>query len=354
MIDKNGFDELCKHIKDNYFEIVSDDKQIKSIWNEAGKLKIFSNHSRDESIFILDTLGKHGIYDFPFWLQRDVLIPLFEKNATPKQKNKYLKKMKDGELICALAITEETGGSSFDNIESRVQCTNNSCIITCKKNVVTNACFADVFFLVTKDTSDDLCLFLVERKKLSANIKKTNTVSFIGGLGIGAVSCNSLKMEYTDKLGDEGAIKLFLPYSLAIERFCCATLTIKICKEMYEEIVKWLKKRDIKNKYSSIWFELSDYYIKLLENESYFNEIKNDFLCNHNLFYSAAKLKYSAVNLALNLSSSIARICGCKSIDEDSSINAMRYLNLSHAYAAAGGTQEVMLQIISRYIQKLF
>ena len=104
-------------------------------------------------------------------------------------------------------------------------------------------------------------------------------------------------------------------------------------------------------KYESIWFELSDYSIALLEKKAYFNVVKDEFINKRNLFYSAAKIKYSTIKLALNLSSSMARICGCYSIDENFDINIIRYLNLSYAYAAAGGTQEVMLQIVSRFVQ---
>ncbi|MBD5526547.1 MAG: acyl-CoA/acyl-ACP dehydrogenase [Lachnospiraceae bacterium] len=351
MINKKEVDDFFRYIKEHYSDIVSDNKMLKTIWNEAGKLNIFVNDLREDSIYILDILGKYGIYDFSFWLQRDVLIPLFEKIASKEQKDKYLRKLKCGELVCALAITEETGGSSFDNIVSRVKIYNGKYAITCRKNVVTNACFADIFFLVTKDDSDTLCIFLVESKNAQLSIERTDTVSYIGGLGIGSVTCNSLIVDSTNKLGDAGSIKISLMYSLAIERFCCATLALNICQEMYEKIVKWIKGRDLNKKYESIWFELSDYSIALLEGKAYFDIVKDEFINKRNLFYSAAKIKYSAVKLALNLSSSMARICGCYSIDENSDINIIRYLNLSHAYAAAGGTQEVMLQIVSRSVQ---
>lgn len=353
MVNKKEIEAFCRHIKEHYSDIVSDNRMLKEIWNQAGKLNIFVNDLREDSIYILDTLSKYSIYDFPFWLQRDVLIPLFEKIASKEQKDKYLQKLKCGELICALAITEETGGSSFDNIASRVKLSNGEYVITCRKNVVTNACFADIFFLVTKDDSNALCIFLVESKNVRISVEKTNTVSYIDGLGIGSVTCNSLIVDNANKLGDTGSIKISLMYSLAIERFCCATLALNICQEMYEKIVKWIKCRDLNKKYESIWFELSDYSIALLEKKAYFNIVKDEFINKRNLFYSAAKIKYSTVTLALNLSSSIARICGCYSIDENSNINVIRYLNLSHAYAAAGGTQEVMLQIVSRFVQTL-
>ena len=154
MINKKEIDDFCRHIKEHYSDIVSDNRMLKAIWNQAGKLNVFVNDLREDSIYILDTLSKYGIYDFPFWLQRDVLIPLFEKIASKEQKDKYLQKLKCGELISALAITEETGGSSFDNIASRVKFSNGEYVITCMKNVVTNACFADIFFLVTKDDSN--------------------------------------------------------------------------------------------------------------------------------------------------------------------------------------------------------
>lgn len=351
MIDKKEIDDFCRHIKEHYLEIVSDYEMLKVIWNEAGKLNIFLNDSRKDSIYILETLSKYGIYDFPFWLQRDVLIPLFEKLASKEQKDKYLQKLQCGELICALAITEETGGSSFGNILSRTESSDKGYVITCRKNVVTSACFANLFFLVTKDDSGALCIFLIDRNNSQLSVEKTDTVLYIDGLGIGSVTCDSLMIDGTDKLGDVRLVKISLMCSLAVERFFCAALELNICQEMYGEIVKWMKGRDVNKKYESIWFELSDYSVALLVRKAYFEVVKDEFIGKRNIFYSAAKLKYSAVKLALNLSSSIARICGCYFIDESFDINIIRYLNLSHAYAAAGGTQEVMLQIISRFVQ---
>lgn len=183
-------------------------------------------------------------------------------------------------------------------------------------------------------------------------MEKTNTVSYIDGLGIGSVTCDSLMANSANQLGDTASVKITLMCSLAIERFFCAALELYICQEMYEKIVKWISGRDADKKYEAIWFELSDYSIALLEIKAYFDIVKDEFNKKHNLFYQAARIKYATVKLALNLSSSIARICGCYFIDESFGINIIRYLNLSHAYAAAGGTQEVMLQIVGHFVQK--
>lgn len=352
MINQIEFEKLCEYISKHHERITSDKEVLRSIWHEAGKLNVFKNTSREESIIILDIMNKYGIYDFPFWLQRDVLLPLFERNASDFQKNLYLEKIKKGELICALAITEETGGSSFDNITSKAILDNDQFTISCKKNVVTNATIADLFFLVVKGNNNDLCLFLIDKAVHQIEIKNTITVSEVNGLSIGAVSCNELVVGKEYKVGELGAIQLSITYFLAIERFCCATLALGICREIQSNIIKWLKARDKKRRYTSIWFELGDYYTSLQQCELLYNKVEREFIEKHNLFYSAAILKYSVIKLLLNLSTSVARICGCYSIDMHSSIETIKYRNLAYAYAAAGGTQEVMLKIINRYIQK--
>lgn len=89
MIHTSLLENLCQYIRDNHNEIVSNPELIKSVWRKAGEISVFENDSREESLLLLQTLVKYGIYDFPFWLQRDVLIPLFEKNASESQKEKY-------------------------------------------------------------------------------------------------------------------------------------------------------------------------------------------------------------------------------------------------------------------------
>lgn len=350
MFSENEFDDLCHFIQNNHEKITTNYELLRSMWNKAGQLGVFDNSLRENSIKILDILIKYNLYDFPFWLQRDVLLPLFEKNATSQQKALYLDPIKKGEMICALAITEETGGSSFDNITSKVLSKNDIFTITCKKNVVTNAMIADLFFLITRNSDEDLCAFIIDKSKDCFSVFHLNTVSEINGLAIGILECNNLKLDQIQKLGASGSIQLSLTNNLAIERFCCAKLALGICRKLYTDAVKWLKYRDPNHRYSSIWFELSDYYAELHHCILMENEIQSNYLNKHNLFYSAARFKYSVMKLLLSMSSSIARISGCYSIDKDAPLETISYTNLAHAYAAAGGTQEVMLQILDRYI----
>ena len=100
-------DELFQYINANYANIVCSKDSIKEVWRNAGTLGVFSCQQEGYSKYLLDKLCEYDIYDFPFWLQREVILYLLKRYGTESQKNKYLEGLESGDIIASLALTEE-------------------------------------------------------------------------------------------------------------------------------------------------------------------------------------------------------------------------------------------------------
>ena len=70
--------------------------------------------------------------------------------ASEKQKKKYLPRIIKGEKICAIAITEPSGGSDVAAIHTYAVRNKNGYILNGSKIFITNGASADVFIVVAR------------------------------------------------------------------------------------------------------------------------------------------------------------------------------------------------------------
>ena len=84
------------------------------------------------------------------------------EHGTPKQKEKYLSKLLNGEYIAATAISEPTVGSSFADMRTKVEKRGDTFVINGVKTLINDAAEADVINVFAKDESG-ISVFLVEK-----------------------------------------------------------------------------------------------------------------------------------------------------------------------------------------------
>ena len=82
--------------------------------------------------------------------------------GTPEQRGKYLAKLLSGEYLAATAITEPTVGSSFANMQTRVEKRGDTFILNGVKTLINDAAEADVINVFAK-SDEGISVFLVEK-----------------------------------------------------------------------------------------------------------------------------------------------------------------------------------------------
>lgn len=331
--------------------IICDSSKIKKIWQDAGKLGMFSEQGRRFSISLLYNLGKYQIYDFPFWLQRDVIIPLFQKCATTEQKEKYLSKMENGEIICALAITEERG-SDFKNINIHCDKRANGYVLNGNKKFISSATFADVFFVVTYQ-KNSLQIFIIDQEATGLHVKKINVSQEIQGFGLGTVDFENIHINPQQKM--EGN-NLLLPImnALNVERFCCAFLAFHVGYYELQRLLKYSKNKGISSKvfdHQEIRFKFAELFAKAKLLHPFLLELEQKFIDQKSLFSDTAYAKYNCVNFLQNVCNVAPMLTGAQGLNEDAEISLSKIQNITLAYSFAGGTQEVLKEIIARGIK---
>lgn len=337
-------DELFSYIQLNHEYVTKNKSAVKEIWLQAGSLGVFSCKELGFSKYLMDKLCEYDIYDFPFWLQRDVIIYLLKRFGSEAQKEKYLTDLESGCLIASLALTEAAGGSDFGNICSFFDSKNHT--ITGKKRFITNASFADVIFYAARNSTGTIGLWIIE-PNYGMNTIPIKTILGIKGMGLSEIELNEYVVEETMLLGNIENCLMYIIKALSYERYCCAYLAFNMAKKLCHQNIEWVKKRgDLWNK-QSIKNNIAEQICCIKELEICFNNIYSKFEKRGNIFIETAMLKYKSIEIALRVTqySGLLRAGEFSSIDINPEINRM--YNIVLAYAAAGGTQEIMLRIIS-------
>ena len=76
------------------------------------------------------------------------------RNGTAEQKEKYLRPMITGEAVCAIGVTEPSGGSDVASIRTTAVKDGDSYVINGAKIFITNSVHADVFCVAAKTDKD--------------------------------------------------------------------------------------------------------------------------------------------------------------------------------------------------------
>lgn len=91
-----------------------------------------------------------------------VMHPIHAYGSAP-QKDKYLPKLGQGELIGAFGLTEPDHGSDPGGMATRARRDGQGYVLSGSKTWITNAPIADVFIIWAKDDNGDIRGFIVER-----------------------------------------------------------------------------------------------------------------------------------------------------------------------------------------------
>jgi alkylation response protein AidB-like acyl-CoA dehydrogenase len=203
-------------------------------WSEAAGFGIFRFAASSDahtggalmSAAVLEAMGRGGAgRGLLFALGAHLfgcLVP-FAAYATPVQRAEWEKKLRDGNAICALAVTEPAGGSSLDHIATEALATAGGFRLTGHKTLVGNAPDASLVIVLARHSGQrgpmSLTAFLVPARSPGISILPSSAVG-LASAPIGAIRLDDCFVPDGAVLGRTGSGFRVFSTAMLWERAC--------------------------------------------------------------------------------------------------------------------------------------
>jgi alkylation response protein AidB-like acyl-CoA dehydrogenase len=234
----------------------------RELWQEAGKQGLFG-------LDIPEELGGAGADDYRFnavaseeisafnaavsscfGIHSDVCPPYIVDLGTEEQKQRWLPGMASGELICAIAMTEPSGGSDLAALKTtavRAGDRSGDWVINGSKTFITNGYQADLVIVATRTDpskgAKGITLFMVEdgmpgfsrgRKLDKVGQEESDTAELF---------FQDLRVSDANRIGDEGMGFIAMMQRLPQERVGAAVSNTAHAAQILRETIDYTKER---------------------------------------------------------------------------------------------------------------
>ncbi len=170
------------------------------------------------------------------------------RNGTPDQKEKYLRPMITGEAVCAIGVTEPSGGSDVASLRTTAVKDGDSYVINGSKIFITNAVHADVFCLAAKTDkgaqSRGVSLFLVERDTPGFSLAKKLDKMGCHSSDTGELVFEDMRVPRRNLLGEEGKGFYYIMQNFQDERLIAASMAVSATQQALEDTLKYTRERE--------------------------------------------------------------------------------------------------------------
>jgi citronellyl-CoA dehydrogenase len=323
----------------NIFDVFFDSKNMVMIHNKKLFYILFKELSYLNTSILSLSIATHLI-----------ATNIFLKYASDELKYKYMKKIISGETIMAIALSEINAGSNLSNISTTYKDMKNGFIINGEKQKITNAFCADIYLILARNEKK-YTLFCVD------NIESINkkVIDSLGNQGIlGEIKLNNHFVNKNSLLSSEGSGFLIQMVQFQHERIIIALRLIHQSRYILVETESFMKnrmtfsKKLINNQY--LQFQLAILFTELEAAESFWDYSYEYYLEKKDITIRASMAKYYLTQLSRKIANFCLQIFASKGYCDDSFIGKF-YLD-QRGLAIAGGTDEMMLNIIGNYIKK--
>ncbi|MDH5536886.1 MAG: acyl-CoA dehydrogenase family protein [Betaproteobacteria bacterium] len=282
-------------------------------------------------------------------------IPIL-KFGSQEQKDRYLRRMVQGELIAVHAITEETSGSDAFNLRTRARATQSGFVLSGSKCFITNAPVADlVIVFATEDPdlgTDGVSAFLVDRGTPGFRTSSAYDKLGLRTSPMGEIFLDDCEIPASQRLGGAGAGSAIFNSSMDNERACILAANVGTLERQLEECIERAKTRErfgqAIGKFQAISNKIADMKVRLETARL--------------LLYRAVSLRASGKRASMESAMAKLYVSECmvrSSLDAVQIFGADGYMtemgverNLRDAIGGTiySGTSEIQRMIIARYL----
>ena len=250
------FDGLSEgHIEDDANSVFSREKW--DLIRESGAIRLpfdeeWGGLGQDAltMVYVLEHLG-YGCRDsgLLFTLATQVVsmaIPL-QRFGSDELKERYLRKLIDGELISAHAISEPDAGSDATAMATKAAADGDSFVINGKKAFCTSGPVADLITVYTATDSEagatGISAFVVETDNPGIRVGDPIPKMGLNTSPIGELEFTDCRVPKENLIGKEGAAFFMLEHVMTWEILCIFVMMVGEMQRRMEQCIEFAKKR---------------------------------------------------------------------------------------------------------------
>jgi alkylation response protein AidB-like acyl-CoA dehydrogenase len=295
-----------------------------------------------------------GLTGIGFSLHSDIAVPYIMAYGTEEQKQQYLPRCVNGEIITAIAMTEPGTGSDLQSIKTTAVLDGEHYILNGSKTFITNGQMADLVIVVAKTDPEagasGTSLLLVEAG--TEGFEKGQNLEKIGmkAQDTSELFFQDVKVPKENLLGTEGMGFIYLMQELPQERLSVSVSALASAESIFAQTVSYVKERKAFGRaiaaFQNTQFKLAEMSSTLTMARVFIDKCLELHLAEELDAVTAAKLKLLTTEIQ------------CDVIDECLQLHGgygyMLEYPVARAYADArvqkiyAGTNEIMKLIIGR------
>ena len=175
----------------------------------------------------------------------DMAGPHLHHAGIAAQKDKYLKRVTAGELICAVGITEPGAGSDVAGIRTTARREGDHWVLNGTKMFITNGVHADLYFVAAKSGPGkrEVSMFIVEKGtpgfSVGRALKKTGWLSS----DTAELVFDNVRVPAANLLGEEGKGFYSVMKNFQTERIALAAMAVGHCQQALKITLDYVRQR---------------------------------------------------------------------------------------------------------------
>ena len=175
----------------------------------------------------------------------DMAGPHLHHAGNAAQKDKYLKRVTAGELVCAVGITEPGAGSDVAGIRTTARRDGDHWVLNGTKMFITNGVHADLYFVAAKSGPGkrEVTMFIVEKGTpgftVGRALKKTGWLSS----DTAELVFDNVRIPAGNQLGEEGKGFYSVMKNFQTERIALAAMAVGHCQQALKLTLDYVRQR---------------------------------------------------------------------------------------------------------------
>ena len=281
-----------------------------------------------------------------------------ETFGNEEQKQKYLTRLANGEIIGAFCLSEPEAGSDATSQRTTAIDNGDHYVLNGTKNWITNGNSAEVYLVIAQTDKDKghrgINALIVEKGMEGFEVGPKENKLGIRGSDTHSLIFNDVKVPKENRIGEDGFGFKFAMKTLSGGRIGIAAQALGIAAGAYELALKYSKERkafgtEISN-HQAIAFKLADMHTKIQAARNLVYQAAWDKDQGNNYDLSGAMAKLYASEVAMEVTVEAVQIHGGNGFVKDYHVERlMRDAKITQIYE---GTSEIQKIVISRSVLK--
>jgi acyl-CoA dehydrogenase len=233
----------------------------RSIWRRMGELGFLGIEYPEEyggagadfiyTLVFMEEISRCGAMGFPISVSvhTDMASPYLHL-GTEEQKKKYLAKIIKGENICAVAVTEPSGGSDVAGIHTYAKRDGRHYILNGSKIFITNGVNADIYFVMArvgeineKARHKGISIFIVEKETPGLKVgRKLNKMGWLCS-DTAELFFEDCRVPGENLLGEEGEGFREIMKNFQRERLVLSITAVSASQRAVEDTIAYARER---------------------------------------------------------------------------------------------------------------